>query len=104
MFKNQSIKVKMILIIQLVSLLSLLIGFTYVIYSNIADYKEDLKNNTIINATLIGEYCAVSLDFDVSENAVETLEKLQNIPSVDVGIVYNDRNEIFAEFYKNGKK
>ncbi|CAH8296476.1 signal transduction histidine kinase [Mariniflexile fucanivorans] len=94
----------MVLIIQLVSLSSLLIGFTYVIFSNIADFKSDLKANTIINATLIGEYCAVPLDFDMSENAVETLEKLQNIPSVDVGIVYNDKNEIFAEFYKNGEK
>ena len=104
LFKNLSIKVKMILIIQLVSLSSLLIGFTYVIFSNIADFKEDMKNNIIINATLIGESCAVPLEFDVSENADETLEKLKNIPSVDVGIVYNDKNEIFADFYKNGKK
>ncbi|WP_189342875.1 sensor histidine kinase [Ulvibacter litoralis] len=63
-----------------------------------------MKNNTIINANLIGEYCAVSLDFDVSENAVETLEKLKNIPSVDVGIVYNNENEIFADYYENGEK
>ena len=104
LFKNLSIKVKMILIIQLVSLSSLLIGFTYVIFSNIADFKEDMKNNAIINATLIGDHCAVSLDFDVSENAAETLEKLKNIPSVAVGIVYNNENEIFADFYKDGKK
>lgn len=104
LFKNLSIKVKMILVIQLVSLSSLVIGLTYVIFSNIANFKEDMTNNTIINANLIGEYCAVSLDFDVSENAKETLEKLKNIPSVDVGIVYNNKNEIFADFYKNGKK
>ncbi|MBB5269015.1 ATP-binding protein [Algibacter amylolyticus] len=94
----------MILVIQLVSLFSLVIGLTYVIFSNIANFKEDMKNNTIINANLIGEYCAVSLDFDVSENAVETLEKLKNIPSVDVGIVYNNDNEIFADFYADGEK
>ncbi|XMO86424.1 ATP-binding protein [Algibacter sp. AS12] len=94
----------MILVIQLVSLFSLVIGLTYVIFSNIANFKEDMKNNTIINANLIGEYCAVSLDFDVSENAVETLQKLKNIPSVDVGIVYNNDNEIFADFYADGEK
>ncbi|KAA5822303.1 HAMP domain-containing protein [Algibacter amylolyticus] len=104
LFKNLSIKFKMILVIQLVSLFSLVIGLTYVIFSNIANFKEDMKNNTIINANLIGEYCAVSLDFDVSENAVETLEKLKNIPSVDVGIVYNNDNEIFADFYADGEK
>ncbi|WP_372757446.1 ATP-binding protein [Mariniflexile sp.] len=63
-----------------------------------------MKNNTIINATLIGDYCAVPLAFDMSENASETLNKLENIPSIEVGIVYNAKNEIFAEFYKNGKK
>ncbi|SFD04918.1 ATP-binding protein [Algibacter pectinivorans] len=94
----------MILVIQLVSLFSLVIGLVYVIFSNISNFKEDLKNNTIINAHLIGEYCAVSLDFDVSENAKETLEKLKNIPSVDVGIVYNNENEIFADFYADGEK
>ena len=104
LIKNLSIKFKMILVIQLVSLFSLVIGLTYVIFSNISNFKEDMKNNTIINANLIGEYCAVSLDFDVSENAVETLEKLKNIPSVDVGIVYNNENEIFADFYENEEK
>jgi signal transduction histidine kinase len=103
-FKNLSIKVKMMLIIQLVSLSSLLIGFSYVVYSNVDDFKEDMKNNTIINATLVGDYCAVPLVFDVSESATETLGKLQNIPSLEVGIVYNDKDEVFAEYYKNGNK
>ena len=99
--KNLSIKYKLILIIELVSLLSLLIGFTYIILSNIASLKSDLQNNTIINANLIGEYCAVPLAFDVSENAIETLNKLETIPSIEAGIVYNVKNEVFAEFYKS---
>ncbi|GAL77344.1 two-component sensor histidine kinase [Algibacter lectus] len=81
-----------------------MIGFSYVVYSNIDDFKEDMKNNTIINATLVGDYCAVPLVFDVSESATETLGKLQNIPSLEVGIVYNDKHEVFAEYYKNGNK
>ncbi len=101
--KNLSIKYKLILIIELVSLFSLLIGFTYVIVSNIANLKSDLQNNTIINANLIGEYCAVPLAFDVSENAIETLNKLETIPSIEAGVVYNAKNEVFAEFYKSDK-
>jgi len=89
----------MILIIQIVSLLSLLIGFTYVIISSISNFKEDMKTNAIINANLIGEYCAVPLAFDVSENARETLGKMQSIPSIQEGIVFNEKNEIFAEFH-----
>ena len=104
LFKNLSIKIKVILITQLVSFFSLLIGFSYVIATTITSFKEDMKNNTIINATLIGDYCAVPLDFGMSENSTETLDKLKNIPSVDIGIVYNNNNEIFAEFYRNGEK
>lgn len=104
LFKNLSIKVKMILIIQIVSSLSLLIGFSYVIYSNISNYKKDMSNNTIVNATLIGDYCAVPLVFDVKNNVTETLEKLKNIPLVEIGVVYNNKNEVFAEFYKDNEK
>ena len=104
LFKNLSIKIKMILIIQLVSLLSLLIGFSYTIFRNIADYKKDMQNNAIVNANLIGEYCAVPLAFDVSENAKETLDKLKTIPSIVVGIVYNSKNQVFSEFYANNIK
>lgn len=104
LFNNLSIKNKVILIIQIVSLSSLLIGFVYVIFNNIASFKEDMKNNTVINATLIGDYCAVPLAFEVYENANETLEKLKLIPSVDVGIIYDKNHEIFAEFYKKGQK
>lgn len=89
----------MILIIQIVSLLSLLVGFSYVIFSSISNFKEDMKRNATINANLIGEYCAVPLAFDVSENAKETLTKMQSIPSIQDGIVFNENNEIFAEFH-----
>lgn len=99
LFKNLSIKNKMILIIQLVSMLSLLIGFTYVIFSTIANYKEELTNNTIVNANLIGDYCAVPLAFDVSESAQDAIQKLKNIPDIEVGIIYNKTNEVFAKFY-----
>lgn len=104
LFKDLSIKLKMILIIQLVSLLSLLIGFTYMIIRNISDYKQDMISNANINANLIGEFSAVPLAFDVTENANETLDKLKNIPSIKVGIVYNNKNQIFAEFNPSNQR
>ncbi len=104
LFRNLSIKLKLILIILFVSFFTLIIGFAFVIINDIINFKTDMKNNTIVNAKLIGEYCAVPLAFDVKDNAIETLEKLKAIPSINVGIVYNDKNEVFAEFYKNKSK
>lgn len=101
LLRNLSIRLKLILIVLLVSLFTLVLGFSLVMWNNIANLKTDMKNNAIINARLIGEYCAVPLNFDIKDNAIETLEKLKAIPSVEIGIVYNDKNEIFAEFFKN---
>jgi signal transduction histidine kinase len=95
---------KLVAIILVVSLFTLIIGFTFVIFKDIASFKADMKQNTNINAKLIGEYCAVPLVFDVKDNAAETLEKLRTIPSIDVGVVYNDKNEVFSEFYKEKEK
>jgi signal transduction histidine kinase len=93
----------MILIIQIVSLVSLMIGFSYVIFRNVADYKENMKNNAIINANLVSEYCAVPLVFNVPGTAKESLDKLKSIPSIQVGIIFNADNEVFAEFYKGNQ-
>lgn len=99
--RNLSIRRKLIFIILSVSLLTLFIGFSFVMVNNIISFKADMKNNALVHARLIGEYCAVPLAFDMKENAYETLDKLKAIPSIQTGIVYNENNEIFAEFYKD---
>lgn len=98
-FKKLSIKSKLIALILSVSLIALIVGFTLVIISNVKSFKSELENNAVINAKLIGEYCAVPLFFDVQESAKETLDKLKTIPDIRIGLVYNNKKEIFAEFY-----
>ena len=62
-FYNLSIRNKLIGIILFVTILTLGIAFTLVIVSNIKTFKEDMKNNTIVTAQVIGEYCISPLVF-----------------------------------------
>ena len=100
-FKHLSIRRKLIFIILLVSLFTLVIGFSLVMVNNVINFRTEMKTNSAVNARLIGEYCAVSLAFDVKENTTETLNKLKAIPSVYSGVVYNEKNEVFAAFYRH---
>jgi signal transduction histidine kinase len=103
LFSNISIRRKLIFIILIVSIFSVFIGFFLVVFNSISTFKEEMKNNTLINAKLISEYVAAYLAFDyMGEPAAnETLKKIETLPSVVTGIVFNDKNQVFAQYYKN---
>ena len=95
---NLSIKNRLIGIILLVSVIALLLGFTVTAIKDINSYKSEMLHSTIIKANLIGEYCVAPLVFKDISGAEAVLTKLQNIPSIQYGSVFNDKGEIFAAF------
>ena len=97
-FKNISIKSKLISIILLVTITTLIIGITIIVINNIVSFRNELLNNTLMNTKLIGEYCIAPLTFDDNAGAESILSKLETIPYIESGAVY-DRNDIlFASF------
>jgi two-component system NtrC family sensor kinase len=98
MLYNLSIKNKLIGIILFVTILALGIGFTLVIVSNITSFKEDMKNNTIVTAQVIGEYCVSPLIFEDRAGAEEILATLADVPSITKARVYDAREELFVSF------
>ena len=97
-FSNFSIKNKLITIILGVTLLTLGLGFVFFISININTFKNDMVNNSIMNAKVIGEYCVTPLIFDDNSGAEEVLLKLKNIPSIAKGCVYDNEGNSFASF------
>jgi PAS domain S-box-containing protein len=95
---NLSIRNKLIGIILLVTILALGIGFTLVIVSNIKSFKEDMKNNTIVTAQVVGEYCVSPLVFEDSAGAEQILAKLADVPSITRANVYDTNGELFVSF------
>ncbi len=95
---NLSIRNKLIGITLLVTILALGIGFTLVIVSNIQSFKEDMKNNTVVMAHVIGEYCVSPLVFNDSVGAEEILATLKDVPSITKARVYDTDGGLFATF------
>ncbi len=98
MLYNLSIRNKLIGITLFVTILALGLGFTLVIVSNIRSFKEDMKNNTIVMAHVIGEYCVSPLVFDDSGGAEEILATLADVPSITKARVYDTSGGLFASF------
>ena len=77
--KNISIKNKLTAMILIITTIAIGSGFTVVIIKDTRMFKEELINNTMMNAKLIGEYCIVPLTFEDKE--------LDGLPIVHVGVV-----------------
>jgi len=102
-FLNLSIKNKLIGIVLLVTLLAIGVGFTLVITNDIKIFKEDMVDNTVLNARLIGDYCVVPLTFHDKAGAKEVLEKLEGVPYIMNALVYDNDGNLFATFNKFGE-
>ena len=99
--KNLSIRNKFILIILLVTLIATISAFTFIIFYQYYSFKEDLKDNTYLNAKLIGEYCVPTLLFHDDNGAKDILSKIETIPYLTKSIVYDTTGEKFAFYSKN---
>lgn len=102
LMQRLSIKVKLVSIILLVSMFVLILGFSLVVYNNIQSFKQDMYQNTLMHARLIGEYCVYPLAFQDSTGASDVLKKLQSIPHITGGYLYDLYGNLFACYERDG--
>ncbi len=102
-FRNLSIRKKIIGIIISSSLLAIFFGFGVVITNDIRIFKEDMHDNALINAQLIGDYLVSPLVFEDKDGAEEMLARLKGMHTVDNGVLYDNKGLPFASFARNGK-
>ena len=103
-FNHFTIRQKLIGILLAVTVVSLLIGFSIEVYSNILASKKELVNNISLDAKLISDYSVPAILFDDRKVAENILVKLRNIPSVLSGVIYDTQGDIFATYYKSGSE
>ena len=102
-FSNISIRKKMLIIITGISSLTIILAMAFNLFQNIQLFKEDIKNNALLNAKITSEYCAASLLFEYNDEAANNLDKLKSIPNILNACLFNKDGEIFAEFTRNGE-
>lgn len=100
LFNNLSIKNKLLAIILTVSTAAIFAGMITEYYLGKSNFIETKIKNTILDAELISRYCALPMEFNNSEAAFATLEKLKVIPDIYNGVLYTSSDEIFAYYHK----
>jgi PAS domain S-box-containing protein len=103
-FSNFSIKHKIVFIVLFATFIAVGIGFTFTILSDISLFREEARNNAIMQARLIAEYSVPTLLFEDKEGAVSILEKIKEIPSNIAGGIYNTDGKLFVLFKKTNSE
>ena len=103
-FKNYSIKNKLITIILLVSTIASIAGYLLILNNDIDILKNNMRTNSIMNASLIAEYAGVQVSFGLEDNTSETLDKLKAIKDIEVRIIYNADGAIFTEYLQKNAR
>ncbi|UZR94484.1 ATP-binding protein [Chondrinema litorale] len=100
MFKNLSIKGKLILIILTVTTFALILGFIAVFITFRSGLYEDLSHSMLNTAKIVADYSITPVRFDDKERAIDILEKLNNEPQIECVHIEKNNGEILA-FYNN---
>ena len=103
-FKNYSIKNKLITIILLVSTIASIAGYLLILNNDIDILRDNMRTNSIMNASLIAEYAGVQVSFGLEDNTSETLDKLKAIKDIEVGIIYKADGAIFTEYLQKNAR
>jgi len=99
-FNNQTIKMKLVIIITFTSIIAVVAGLATYLAFDMVNVKNEVKKNATLNATLVGQYSVVPLLFDYKDEAKDVLSKLNAMPSVLDACIYRTNGEIFATYHK----
>ncbi|MBI9073720.1 MAG: PAS domain S-box protein, partial [Melioribacteraceae bacterium] len=105
-FRNISLKSKLVSVILAVTMFSLFIGFLVTGIQSYNQYKSELLNSTELTAKLTGDYSAATLMFgDAYNKDAETiLQNLKNIPNLVSGRLYGQNGFLFAKYGEISEK
>lgn len=101
LFYDLSIKSKLIFIILIITVPSIIIGFTIAIAYTLDTQKKEMIYHANVNAKLIGEYCVTPLAFQDSTGAERVLNRLESVPNIVCGLLFDEKNAVFAQYHQS---
>ena len=102
--RNITIKYKLMAIVMLACLTGLIMaGVAFI------GWEQNMFRNTIVQnlstrSEMIADNCKAALAFQDNKDAEKTLQSLHVDTSITFGCVYNDKNELFAAYYRADNK
>nr|HOP41164.1 ATP-binding protein [Geobacteraceae bacterium] len=97
-FRNLSIKNKLMAILMLTSCIVLLVASTAFFVNELISYRLNSRQDMVSMADLLGKNTAAALMFGDEKSAAETLESLVYKPNVLAAFVFSQDRELFASY------
>lgn len=97
-FSKLSLKTKLVLMTWLVTLVALLLGFSFIIYRELDSSREKLIHEVQLSASLMAANSAAGLYFEDNPGVENVLSKLTNIPNILQTAVYDLKGDLFAYY------
>ncbi len=101
LFHKLSLRGKLTFIITLTSCLVLVLTFIAIIALQWVSLRNNLLQDTQVLSQGIGENCAAAMIFNDQQAATLALEPLAATPHIVGARLYNQNQEVFAEFYQD---
>ena len=96
--KDLSIKNKILVIVMFTGFLAMAAGFVAIARIEIDNVRKVTRENLILNAKLIGDYCVVPLVFGDKTQAGEALARINFLETVEEGYLYDEKGVLFARY------
>lgn len=100
--KDKSIRSRLIRIINIVSSISLVVGFTVLYTYEIISFRETIANHLRIQANMLAENSAAALAFNDKAEAENLLRSLRTEPNVLVAALYYSDSTLFVQMNLSG--
>ncbi|MCX6153239.1 MAG: ATP-binding protein [Candidatus Kapabacteria bacterium] len=100
MIFKPSISLKLKAIIVLVTFFALSAAIGFIIFNEYRTLRNDLIDNTVLNAKLVGEYCVTPILFDDEKGCLGILEKTEAIPYITDVTIYDTNYKQYVQFIK----
>lgn len=101
---HMSLRNKLVGIIMAVASAAVILGLTYVIFSNIASYKNDLKHSASINTLMVADNVVSTLVFDDRQGAEDILKSVEAAPYIDAVYLFDKDRKLFAAYSREDVK
>ncbi|MDP8267667.1 MAG: PAS domain S-box protein [Candidatus Tenebribacter davisii] len=102
-FNNLSIKRKLFLLIFGITLIAQAIAFSILTIERFNSLKQELLNQSHIQARLIGEYCVSPLVFEDMDGLDHILQKIDALPFILSATVYDQNGNLVSYHQKKGE-
>jgi len=102
-FRQGSIKKKLTLIIMVISSIALLLACSAFIVYDLITFKNHMTEDLNSIAEIIGTNSAAAVEFDSSYDAEEILMGLKAKEHITAACIFNEQNDLFAQYYRDGK-